>query len=291
MILVIDGSHLAYRSYHAFLNFTNAQGDPTGMLYGFLSILSSYTHRISDKIIITWDEKPYWRTEYYPEYKFKNGVKKEDPADLKRSFEILYEVISYTGIIEMRKKYFEADDLIAFLCDKLGKDVSVLSGDNDLIQLVNDARNIRIIKPGKNGSFQIYNEKEVKSETGVTVDMMPAWLAITGGHDNIKGITGLGPKKTARLINENPNLLQTIKDTWPEDYARIEMNINLVDLHQEDMMLEEIESECVKYNKPDILKLNQALALLEIQSITSKELIDILYNKKLQSDLKELLEH
>ena len=290
MITVIDGSNLAYRAYHTFIQFESSGGAPTGMLYGFLSILNSYANRFGSSIVITWDKKPYWRKIYYPAYKESRKENEEfEKMRIEESFRILKEVLTHCGIVQIDKLTYEADDIIAFIVKKFSRDITVISGDKDLLSLMDESKNINVVRPGKKGLIK-YNEQMVMEEFGVSKADIPKYLAIVGDKsDNIIGLYGFGPVKTAKLIDEHPDLMNKLNQLFPADFQRIKLNLELVDLKNPKVKINYLDIEDIKMPSPDRLKLSMVLRDTEIKAFSPSDLIENFSNLKIKTDVLNLL--
>lgn len=147
-----------------------------------------------DNIICCFDAPPYKRAEIYPAYKANRG---ERDADMVKEQRRLYKVLAERFHVAASPGY-EADDVIAGLCEFLGGDVVIFTNDKDLAQLVNDEKRIRIVN-SKTGAT--LDEGGVREKFGVPPAHIPDLLALMGDKsDNVPGVPGVGPKTAADLI-------------------------------------------------------------------------------------------
>lgn len=274
--LLIDGSHLTYRSYHTFTLFSNSKGEPTGIPYGFFSVLSSYNRKISTRIIVAWDSKPYWRSTIQPDYKDKRvEYTEEERKTISNGFKLVQEMCTYSGIIQISKPTFEADDIIALCVNKLKEDILIVSGDKDLLQLVDDSKNIKLLRP-KMGDLVLYDEAKIKEHYGITKSQIPIYLSIRGDKgDNIIGIRGLGEVKTAKLLNTVQDPLAYIKQNYLADFPRIENNLMLTDLTQSLRRLQKFDFQDIKIQKQELINLNVIMNRLEIKAFTIRDIQEL----------------
>lgn len=201
-LYVIDASGYLYRSYHAIQNLTNAKGESTNALFGFIrSILKLFKDFEPDHIVAVFDgpkgaEK---RKELYADYK---ANRKATPEDLSYQIGWAQDFCDLIGIPKLVIPRVEADDTmgsIAKWAAKEGSEVYLCTSDKDLCQLVNE--HVFILNTHKNNLLMGY--QEVKESFGVSPEQMIDYLAIMGdASDNVPGIPGFGAKTAAKVLNE-----------------------------------------------------------------------------------------
>lgn len=203
-LLLIDGNAIMHRAYHALPPFKTKAGFPTNAIYGFLTMLYKATVDFNPHyLIVCFDTPtPTFRKKIFKEYQ-SHRPKVED--DLSTQFAPVREALDNAGVIHLEKPGFEADDLIGTIShhfDKNGIKVLILSGDRDILQLVNN--NVYVITPQIGfAKSKIYQPKEVKEKFGVTPDKIPDYKALAGDQsDNYKGAKGIGPKTASKLIQK-----------------------------------------------------------------------------------------
>jgi 5'-3' exonuclease len=281
MILIIDGSHLAYRSFHAFERLTNSQGYPTGMAYGFFYTLMSIMGKYTNRVIITWEGGKTWRKEIYPEYK---ASRKEKDDNFIQCLNDLRELCKLAGIIQMAKKGYESDDSIAFLTRVFEHDIKILTGDKDLLQLVDDSKRISVLRPHPKKDTIDYNESVVLEQIGVRPIDIPLYLSLLGDKsDNISGLMGYGKVKAAKLINNEVDPARKIRDMFPA--FNLDLNLSLIDLNFANKILK-VEDNDIFCEEPNIYSLGQKIWKLEFQKINSKSLVDTCYNESFQNEFR-----
>ncbi len=205
-LLLIDGSHALFRAYFAVRHLTSPTGQPTGAVFGFVSMLQKLIReKKPDKIAVCFDVSgPTFRHEMDPNYK---ANRPDMPEDLAQQWPIATRVAEEFGLPVIGIPGLEADDLIATLAvqgQAAGHDVIVVSGDKDLMQLVIDP------KDGQPGITQLddgkgvtYDEKGVHAKWGVRRDQVGDLLAIMGDTaDNIPGVRGIGEKGAVKLLTD-----------------------------------------------------------------------------------------
>lgn len=209
-LILIDGHSILNRAFYGVPELTNSEGIHTNAVYGFLNILFKIMEEEkAEYITVAFDVKhPTFRHEMYDAYK---GTRKPMPAELHEQVPIIQEILRAMGIIIMEKPGYEADDILGTLAsigEKAGFDVSLVSGDRDMLQLATEHTKIRIPKT-KRGVTEIedYNTNEVIEAYGVTPSQIIDLKALTGDTaDNIPGVPGIGEKTAAKIISQFQNI-------------------------------------------------------------------------------------
>lgn len=205
-IVLIDGFSILFRAFYGLPRLTNSAGTPTNAVYGFLNILFKIIDDESpDLLSIAFDVSgPTFRHDMYEEYK---GTRKPMPEELVPQVPLIKEVLSAMGISIVEKAGYEADDIIGTLAnesEKLGYDVSVVSGDRDLLQLATDKVKIIIPKTKRTGTqIEEYFAKDVKEKYQVSPTEYIDVKGLMGDpSDNIPGVPGIGEKTATKIIVE-----------------------------------------------------------------------------------------
>lgn len=199
-VYLIDGSGYIFRAYYAVAPLSNKAGLPTNALYGFTRmILKLLSDADSDNVIMFFDTgQKTFRSDIYPEYKANRS---ECPEDLIPQMPYFRTISETLGLRTFELPGYEADDLIGTFADKLSaQDIEtvIVSADKDLMQLVNNNVSIHDTMRDKK-----YQAKEVKEKYDVTPQEFSEYLALTGDtSDNIPGLSGVGPKTAAALVNK-----------------------------------------------------------------------------------------
>ncbi len=206
IFMLIDGSAILHRAYHAMPNFTSPDGAPTGALFGFFSmLLKLMQHMKPDYIAIAFDRgEPTFRQQMYVGY-HANRPKASD--ELAEQFSSIRELISAVGIPLFELDGFEADDLIGTINAKLNTEydnihVYIVTGDRDLLQLVDT--DTKVLMPIKGISeVALYDAARVKEKFGVRPDQFIDLKAFMGdASDNYPGVPGVGPKTAMQLLQD-----------------------------------------------------------------------------------------
>ena len=203
-IVLIDGHSILNRAFYGVPPLTNSEGLPTNAIYGFLNILLKIVEEEDPQYIcVAFDVKaPTFRHEVYSAYK---GTRKGMPDELHEQVPILKEVLQAMGIKMIEKDGLEADDLLGTLAvraEKVGMEVSLVSGDRDLLQIASSKIKIRIPKT-KAGKTEIedYYDNDVYEKYNVTPKQFIELKGLMGdSSDNIPGVPKIGEKTATDLI-------------------------------------------------------------------------------------------
>lgn len=205
-ILLIDGHSIMSRAFYGIPELTNSQGLHTNAVYGFLNILLKVLDQEqADHLAVAFDvHEPTFRHKMFDAYK---GTRKPMPPELHEQIPLMQEVLRSMHIPLLMKGGYEADDLlgtIAKRCQKEGVEVTIVSGDRDLLQLADEKIKICLPKTAK-GVTTVYNyyPDDVMKEWGVTPLEFIDLKALMGDtSDNIPGVPGLGPKSAEWIITK-----------------------------------------------------------------------------------------
>lgn len=205
-IVLIDGHSILNRAFYGVPDLTNSEGLHTNAVYGFLNILFKILSEENPQYLaVAFDLKaPTFRHKMYQDYK---GTRKPMPEQLHEQVPVMKEVLRAMGVPLLMLEGYEADDLLGTVAkrmEKKGLEVSVVSGDRDLLQLATEHIQIRIPKTKRGGTeIEDYHAKEVQEKYQVTPLQIIELKALMGDSaDNIPGLPGVGEKTATRLIVE-----------------------------------------------------------------------------------------
>ncbi|MBQ7956262.1 MAG: DNA polymerase I [Lachnospiraceae bacterium] len=205
-LVLIDGHSILNRAFYGVPELTNAKGLHTNAIYGFLNILFKILEEEKPQYLaVAFDVKaPTFRHEMYKEYK---GTRKPMPEELREQMPVLKELLLAMEITIMEQAGLEADDILGTLAkkaEKQGMEVSLVSGDRDLLQIASEHIKIRIPKT-KMGKTEIedYYAKDVLEKYQVTPLQFIELKALMGDTaDNIPGVPKVGEKTATSLMVE-----------------------------------------------------------------------------------------
>jgi DNA polymerase I len=205
--MLIDGNALVHRGFHAIPGLTTKTGEPTGAVYGFTSILLRAIKDLKPThIAASFDlAGPTFRHEQYADYK---GTRVKAAQELYEQIPRVKEVVKALNIPIFEVAGFEADDVLGTLAVHLRTqhkdicDIMIVSGDLDLLQLVNGSVKIYTLRKGLT-DIAVYDAKAVKERYGLEPEQMIDYKALRGDpSDNIKGVAGIGEKGASELIQK-----------------------------------------------------------------------------------------
>jgi DNA polymerase I len=224
-LYLIDGHALAYRMYFALMGvggdaFTTRSGEPTAGTYGFTSALFRLLENDHPQYLaVAFDVGKTFRDDIFPDYK---ATREKMPDDLREQIERIRQIIDAMNIPRLEVEGFEADDVlgsVARYAVKEGLGVKIITGDRDLLQLVDDR--IWVNLPGKRSGETIdYDAKGVFDYWGIRPDQVVDYKALAGdSSDNIPGVPGVGDK-TAKTLLESYGHLDDIYEHIDEVATR-----------------------------------------------------------------------
>ena len=271
-LLLIDGSSVAYRAFFALYNqidrFKSPSGLHTNAIYGFHLMLNHLLERVQPThILVAFDAgKTTFRTEMYADYK---AGRAKTPDEFREQLPFIREMLQHLGIHYYDLAQYEADDIIGTL-DKMAEktavpyDVTIVSGDKDLIQLTDDNTVVEISKKGV-AEFEEFTPAYLMEKMGISPVQFIDLKALMGDKsDNIPGVTKIGEKTGLKLLLE---------------YGSLEGIYDHIDQLKQSKMKENLIKD------KEIAFLSRKLVTIDTQAPIEIGLEDILYQG---SDIKQL---
>jgi len=212
ILYLIDGHALAYRTYFAItrgasMHFTTKSGEPTAGIYGFTSVLLKILSQDHpDYLAVAFDTGKTFRDKLYPEYK---ATREKMPDDLRQQIDRIRELVDAFNIPRLESDGYEADDVLGSVAKKAVKEglgVKIITGDRDLLQLVDNR--VIVVLPGRSLSdSREFMEKDVVEYLGIKPSQIVDFKALAGDpSDNIPGVRGVGAKTAVSLLNKYGDL-------------------------------------------------------------------------------------
>ncbi len=207
-LVLIDGHALAYRAFHALPDdMKTSQGELTNAVYGFTSMLLNVLRdEQPDYIAVTFDKGPTFRHEMYSEYK---AHRSKMPEEMKAQMARVRQVVETLGIPIFEQEGYEADDLLGTLAQQAGKrgvDILIVTGDMDLLQLVDDHTRV-LTSRWRFSDTVVYDVEGVKERYKLKPTQLADFKAMIGDKsDNIPGVWGVGEKTAAKLLQQYDDL-------------------------------------------------------------------------------------
>ena len=212
-LLLVDGSSFLYRAFHALPDLRNAQGEPTGAVYGMVAMLRRLRNdgKLNGEArrgAVVFDAPgPTFRDDWYPEYK---ATRKAMPDDLRAQIPVIHEMVRALGWPLVMVEGIEADDVIGTLARRAsarGMKTVVATGDKDLAQLVDDRVVLVDTMVRDNGLPRPMDRDAVIEKFGVPPERIVDWLTLVGDTvDNVPGVPKCGPKTAVKWLEQYGSL-------------------------------------------------------------------------------------
>jgi DNA polymerase-1 len=218
-LFLIDGSAYIFRAFFAIPPLSNAAGLPTNAIFGFTNILLKFLKQYQPHYVaVALDAgRVTFRNEMFADYK---GNRPEAPADLIPQFPYFRKVLDALNLPLLELPGYEADDIIATLCERLanqGCELVVVSSDKDLMQLATNG--IKLLDSAKD---RWIGKDEVREKFGVSPEQVIEVMGLMGDAvDNIPGVKGIGEKTAGALIQQ----FQTLENLFEhlDDVEKMKM--------------------------------------------------------------------
>jgi len=225
-LIVIDGNSIANRAFYAMPPLTNSSGLHTNAVYGFTTMLLRLIEEEKPThLMVAFDAgKVTFRHAGYENYK---GGRAKTPSELSEQFPLLRELLTACGITHFELNGYEADDIIGTLtriADEQQKQVMVISGDKDMLQLASDHVTIAITRKGVT-EIEAYDPAQIQETYGLTPNQIIDLKGLMGdASDNIPGVPGVGEKTALKLLHQFGTVENVIASTG-ELKGKIKENI------------------------------------------------------------------
>ncbi|MBP5683637.1 MAG: DNA polymerase I [Bacilli bacterium] len=281
-VILVDGNNLMFRSFYATLYsgsiMTNKEGFPTNALYGFVNMMNKIISEENPKyIMVAFDIGKTFRHEKYDYYK---GKRDETPDDLKKQFPLAKKILNAMGIKYFELEGYEADDIIGSFAKRVDENkefiATIISSDKDLLQLISDDVEVKLLKP----KDYIRMNKEVFKETyGLEPIKMIDLKSLMGDtSDNIPGVKGIGEKTAIKLLQQYGSL------------DGVYENIDLIKGSVHDKLVNDKDNAYMSYDIATIYKevpIDTNFENIRYTGETSDELVEIFNDLDFHSFLKK----
>jgi DNA polymerase-1 len=281
MLMLLDTYGLVYRAFFALPSLTTTRGLPINAAYGFTMMLSKL---IADEkpshLIAAFDKgMPAERVALYPQYKAQRDAM---PDDLRGQFALVRRILTTFGIPIVEMEGQEADDVIATLAAiaaQRGQQTTVVTGDLDLLQIVDDATTVLTTRRGIT-ELGRYDPAAVRERFGLTPAQLPDYRGLKGDpSDNLPGIPGVGEKTATKLLQAAGSLDALVADPslagspklqkLIEEYGQQAQLCRTVSVVRRDLPLE-LDLEASRYTPPTDGDLYQLYSDLEFKTLLAK---------------------
>lgn len=239
-LVLIDGHAIIHRAYHALPPLTSPGGQQTNAVYGFISMLFRVITELKPAYLaVAFDlPVPTFRHEAYIAYQAQRPHMEQEMKD---QIELVHEVVEAAGIPIYTAPGFEADDVIGTLARQVvqGKtqnakrktvevdEVIIVTGDRDMLQLVNDKTKIYAPIKGLTEA-RLFDRKAVKEYLGIRPEQIVDYKALIGDQsDNYPGVRGIGPKTAVELLKKYGSLGNVFKALGTRHWALGKFSSNI----------------------------------------------------------------
>lgn len=287
-VLLVDGMSILFRAFHAMPPMVTKDGTPTGALYGFLRLYYGIIEKEKpDLVAVCLDRKEKtFRAEADETYK---ANRPPPPDDMVSQLVAFPKMLSDLGIPQMSLAGFEADDMIATIAKKeseKGNKVVIVSGDRDILQVVDDNITAVINKKGIS-EVESYGPKELAEKIGLTTEQYVWFKALKGdSSDNYKGVPGIG-EKTALEIAKNAKSVADVESHPKVAKALNEFRHSLMLAKVRDDIALDYTNKDITPN-PDPEKALSALKTLQFNTLVGKFKSKKEHDKPTKSTSKEV---
>lgn len=213
-LVLIDGNSIVNRAFYGLPDLTTTDGRHTNGILGFLNILLKILEEEKPQYLtVAFDVKhPTFRHEMYTEYK---GTRKGMPEELREQVPVLKEILKAMNVLILERPGYEADDILGTLAkrgERDGMEVSLVSGDRDLLQIADDIIKVRIPKTKRTGTeIEDYYTKDVIEKYGLRPEQIIDLKGLMGdASDNIPGVPGIGEKTAVKLLSQYETVENTL---------------------------------------------------------------------------------
>jgi 5'-3' exonuclease len=208
-LMLLDSASMYFRAFYGVPEgMTAPDGMPVNAIRGFMDMITRLVRgRRPERLIACTDEswRPAFRVAAIPSYKAHRANpdgSEQIPAALEAQIPVIMEVLEAAGVVMAGAKGYEADDIIGTLAARAEQPVEVVTGDRDLFQVVDDARDIRVAYIARGvANLQLVDEAAITAKYGIPGRSYAAFAALRGDpSDGLPGVPGVGEKTAAALV-------------------------------------------------------------------------------------------
>ncbi len=286
-LMLVDGMALLFRAFYATAVtgqfMINTKGVPTNGVQGFVKHMMTAIGKFNPShVAVCWDMgSKTFRTEMFPDYKANRG---EAPVELIPQFDLVKDVVEAFDIPNIGVAGYEADDCIGTIARNLNEDihVSILTGDKDILQLINDRTSVILLQKGY-GNYQVHNRDSLYDEKGIWPEQMIDLKALMGDpSDNYPGVRGIGEKTAIKLLQQYEHIegiLENLGSLTKTQRAKIEQDLEMLHLSRKLAEIKcDVEVTCTLDSAS--LQINREKVMNKFQEVEFKGLHKFLPNEK-----------
>lgn len=276
--VIIDGNSLINRAFYGLPMLKSLKGEPCNAVYGFINIVLNLIQNEKPKYLVcVFDAgKHTFRHNMYEAYK---GTRDKMPEDLASQLPILKDLLHAMSIKTLEKAEIEADDIIGTLTRKFNEEFILISGDKDLLQLINNNTTVWLTQKGISNVLKV-DENVLKQEFNLKPYQVIELKSIMGdSSDNIPGVAGIGKIGAGKLIEEYDNLdniYKNIDNIAGKLKEKLEINKEMAYLSKQlatiklDVDLDVLLNDC-EYYVPFSSVVKQKMQDLDFKSLIAKK--------------------
>jgi 5'-3' exonuclease len=215
-LMLLDTAALYFRAFHGLPEtITAPDGTPVNAVRGLLDMIARLVTEFRPRFLVAcWDDdwRPQWRVDLVPTYKAHrvSGARPDGsvvevvPPALTAQIPLIVDTLTALGIPAVGKAGYEADDVIGTLAATAAGPVDVVTGDRDLFQVIDDARDVRVLSTVRGmNKLEIVTDAVLREKYGVSPAQYADYAALRGdASDGLPGVGGIGEKTAARLLAE-----------------------------------------------------------------------------------------
>lgn len=284
--MLVDGMALLFRAYFATAIsgqfMINSKGIPTNGIVGFLKhMLTAISSFSPSHVAVCWDMgSKTFRSELYSDYK---GNRAEAPVELIPQFDLVKEVVSSFDIPNIGLAGYEADDCIGTVAKELKNDmkVSILTGDQDILQLLDENITVILLKKGI-GNYLVHTPDSFYEEKGISARQMIDLKGLMGDtSDNYPGVKGIGEKTALKLLQQFESIdgiLENLQGLSKSHRGKIENDLEMLHLSRKlaeikcDVPIScSVEDSKLQYNRNKVLSMLDEMELKGIHRYLDTE--------------------
>jgi 5'-3' exonuclease len=285
-LMLVDGMALLFRAYYATAVtgqfMINSKGIPTNGIFGFIKhLMTAISSFQPTHLAVCWDMgSKTFRSELYDGYKANRS---EAPVELIPQFDLVKEVVSAFDIPNIGKVGFEADDCIGTIANqaKAAANVSILTGDQDILQLLDESISVILLKKGY-GNYLVHTPKTFFEDKGIKPQQMVDLKALMGDpSDNYPGVKGIGEKTALKLLQEYEHvegIISNLDKLSRGNKTKIEQDLDMLHLSRRLAKIKcDVPVSCsldeakIKFEKEKVLDKFSDLELRGLQRILPQE--------------------
>jgi DNA polymerase-1 len=280
-LVIFDVNSLLHRAFHALPPLTTARGEPTNAVYGLLNMLNRILEQEQPDMLAACMDSPgpTFRHQQYAEYK---ATRERAPDELTAQMATAKEALQALRIPLFEMQGYEADDLVGAIArraSEAGHDVTIISGDLDMLQLVSD--NVRVMTTRRGVTDTVlYDRRAVRARFGLQPEQLVDFRALKGDStDNIPGVPGIGEKTASKLIGQFGSVETILSHPEKVEDGKIAQALSE---HRDQIMLArsisriatdmplELDLDSLRREEPDRPTLEALLRRLEFRTLAER---------------------